>query len=179
MGEVHPGEARVVVEFCTADLSGLTKVQREKLIKLAGPRYNPETDIVKMYCESHSTREENKNLLKSRIRALLAEAKVVLIQIVYKLILQNGADTLSDLPLDFRHHKFKKTTKFPKEWEMTPERSRQLKTQREEMAALDAKDTEAGGLLNGTTFMAAHLLNRPGLAGAELSAPTTVSKQRR
>ena len=87
MGEVHPGEARVVVEFCTADLPGLTNEQREKLIRLTGPRYNPETDIVKMYCESHSTREENKDLLKNRIRALLAEAKVILILVVNILIL--------------------------------------------------------------------------------------------
>ena len=51
LGEQHPAEKKVVMEFCTADMPGLTEIQRAKLKKLCGVRYNPETDIVKMSCE--------------------------------------------------------------------------------------------------------------------------------
>jgi small subunit ribosomal protein S35 len=76
MGERHPAEKKVVVEFTTADMPNLTSVQREKLKKLAGVRYNPTTDIVKMSCEMYETQAQNKRYLGDVIDSLLIEARV-------------------------------------------------------------------------------------------------------
>ena len=75
MGEYHPAEKKVVVEFCPADL-GLTPVQQDKLKKLAGARYNPEKEIVRMSCESHEHQAQNKRYLGDLVQKLIAEAKV-------------------------------------------------------------------------------------------------------
>ncbi|KAI6710866.1 hypothetical protein JHW43_006597 [Diplocarpon mali] len=45
MGEQHPAEKKVVLEFSPADMPGLTEEQATKLRKLVGVRYNPEKDI--------------------------------------------------------------------------------------------------------------------------------------
>lgn len=76
MGEQHPAEKKVVVEFCTEDMRDLTPVQREKLQKLAGARYNPETDIIKMSCEMFESQVQNKRYLGDLVEDLLREAKV-------------------------------------------------------------------------------------------------------
>lgn len=76
MGEQHPAEKKVVLEFCTEDMRDLTQVQREKLMKLAGPRYNPETDIIKMSCEMFESQAQNKRYLGDMVETLLKEAKV-------------------------------------------------------------------------------------------------------
>lgn len=76
MGEEHPAEKKVVVEFCTEDMRDLTAVQRDKLKKLAGVRYNPETDIVKMSCEMFETQAQNKRYLGDLVDTLVKEAKV-------------------------------------------------------------------------------------------------------
>lgn len=76
MGEQHPAEKKVVVEFTTADMPNLTPIQREKLKKLVGVRYNPMTDIVKMSCESYETQAQNKRYLGNVIDSLLIEARV-------------------------------------------------------------------------------------------------------
>jgi small subunit ribosomal protein S35 len=76
LGEQHPAEKKVVLEFCTADMPDLTKVQRQKLKKLAGARYNPETDIVKMSCEMFESQAQNKRYLGDRVDELLTEARV-------------------------------------------------------------------------------------------------------
>lgn len=78
MGEQHPAERKVVVEFCTQDMPNLTDSQREKLIKLVGVRYNPETDIVKMSCEMFETQAQNKRYLGDLVDTLLKEARVSL-----------------------------------------------------------------------------------------------------
>lgn len=75
MGDKHPAEVKVTVEFCTMDL-GLTPVQRSKLVKIAGVRYNPEKDTVKMACEMFETQAQNKKYLSDTLDKLLAEAKV-------------------------------------------------------------------------------------------------------
>lgn len=75
MGEFHPAERKVVVEFCPDDLD-LTGVQRRKLMKLAGPRYNPEKGVIKMSCESFEHPAQNKRYLGDLIAKLIAEAKV-------------------------------------------------------------------------------------------------------
>ncbi len=76
LGEQHPAQRKVVVEFCIQDIPDLTDVQRRKLIKLVGARYNPETDIVKMSCESFEAQAQNKRYLGDVINTLLKEARV-------------------------------------------------------------------------------------------------------
>lgn len=75
MGEFHPAEKKVVVQFCPADL-GLTEQQQSKLAKLAGPRYNPETGIIRMSCEMFEHQAQNKRYLGDLVESLIAEAKV-------------------------------------------------------------------------------------------------------
>jgi hypothetical protein len=76
MGEQHLAEKKVVVEFSPADLDELTDGQRLKLKKLAGPRYNPETDIIKMSCENYENQAQNKRYLGDLINSMIKEAKV-------------------------------------------------------------------------------------------------------
>jgi small subunit ribosomal protein S35 len=76
LGEQHPAEKKVVVEFCPADIPGLTPVQVLKLKKLAGVRWNPETDIVKMSCEMFETQAQNKRYLGDLVDIIVKEAKV-------------------------------------------------------------------------------------------------------
>ena len=76
MGEQHPAEKKVVVEFCPLDIPDLTDMQRDKLIKLTGVRYNPETEIVKMSSEMFETQAQNKKYLSDLVDTLIREAKV-------------------------------------------------------------------------------------------------------
>lgn len=75
MGEFHPAEKKVVVQFSPADMK-LTPVQAEKLKKLAGPRYNPEKNEIKMSCESFDQPAQNKRFLSDQVDALVDAAKV-------------------------------------------------------------------------------------------------------
>lgn len=128
MGETHPAAKKIVLEFCTRDLPDLTEAQRIKLIKLAGPRYNPETDIVKMSCEMFETQAQNKRYLGDLVDTLMLEA-------------QDGADMFEDVPLDFRHHKFKPRIEFPDTWKMTPEKQAQLaEIRRQQILAEQARE---------------------------------------
>jgi len=76
MGEFHPADRKVVVEFCPEDLADLTDLQRMKLKKLAGARYNPEKDIVKMSCERFEHQAQNKRYLGDTVQKLIEAAKV-------------------------------------------------------------------------------------------------------
>ena len=133
MGETHPAARKIVLEFCTADLRDLTPAQRTKLIKLVGPRYNPETDVVKMSSEMFETQAQNKRYLGDLVDSLIAEAK-------------DEKDTFADVPLDFRHHKFKRKVEFPEAWKMTPERQNELAMERE-MKALEEQRKEGQGII--------------------------------
>lgn len=75
MGEWHPGDRKVVVEFCPSDIPGLTEEQQLKLKKLAGARYNPEKDIVRMSCERFEHQAQNKRYLGDLVNKLIAAAK--------------------------------------------------------------------------------------------------------
>lgn len=75
MGEFHPAEKKVVVEFSPTDF-GLSEVQTTKLIKLAGSRYNPVKETIKISCESFEHQAQNKRYLAELVEKLLAEAKV-------------------------------------------------------------------------------------------------------
>ncbi|KAF2690033.1 hypothetical protein K458DRAFT_412878 [Lentithecium fluviatile CBS 122367] len=135
LGESHPSTNKVVVEFSASDLS-LSPTQLSKLIKLAGPRYNPETSIIKMSCESFDTQAQNKRFLGETISKLLAEAK-------------DGADTFEDVPFDFRHHKPKKRYEFPKEWILTEERKGYLEERKKQTLKLDDQKMSNGLLVDG------------------------------
>ena len=125
-GETHPAEKKVVVEFATRDLmseeaAGLTEAQRIKLIKLAGTRYDPRTDVVKMSCEIHETQVANKKHLSDTVDALVTEAK-------------DSKDMFEDVPVDFRHVKLKPKYEFPEAWKLRGrEGERRLEAERERM----------------------------------------------
>jgi small subunit ribosomal protein S35 len=135
MGEFHPAEKKVVVQFAPDDLK-LTPVQTDKLKKLAGARYNPETELIKMSCESFEHQAQNKRYLSDLVDDLIAAAK-------------DPKDTFADIPLDVRHHQFKNKPKFPKEWLLTPDRRRELDEHRQRLAIADLQKTEKGLLVDG------------------------------
>lgn len=144
MGESHPAEKKVVVQFAPDDLK-LTTVQTNKLRKLAGPRYNPETEFVKMSCESFEHQAQNKRYLSKLVDDLIAAAK-------------DPTDTFEDLPLDLRHHPIKIKPKFPKEWRLTDKRRRQLEKIRGGIAAMEATKAEQGRLVSGQQMIEEFLL---------------------
>jgi small subunit ribosomal protein S35 len=76
MGDEHPAEKKVVVEFCAEDMPDLTEIQQRKLKKLAGPRWNPETNIIKMSSEMFENQAQNKRYLSDLVDTLLQEARV-------------------------------------------------------------------------------------------------------
>ena len=135
MGEEHPGSKKIVLEFCTRDLRVLTEPQRIKLVKLVGSRYNPEADIVKISSEMFETPAQNKRYLGDLVDTLIEEAK-------------DETDTFEDVPLDFRHHKFKPKREFPEGWKLTKERKegleegRRLKLEQEREREVQGKLVE-------------------------------------
>ncbi|KAH7135751.1 mitochondrial ribosomal subunit protein-domain-containing protein [Dendryphion nanum] len=136
LGEKHPATNKVVVEFCASDMPNLTQLQKDKLIKLAGVRYNPDTDIIKMSCEQFDTQAQNKRSLGETINSLLTEAR-------------DKKETFADVPFDFRHHKPKKFHHFPKEWIMTPERTKYLQEKRQAQLMADDERIQKGNLIDG------------------------------
>ncbi|KAF2020969.1 hypothetical protein BU24DRAFT_487480 [Aaosphaeria arxii CBS 175.79] len=136
LGESHPAANKVVVEFAVADLPNLTQLQKDKLIKLAGPRYNPSTDVVKMSCELFDTLPQNKRSLAETINKLIKEAK-------------DPKDTFADVPFDFRHHKPTVRHEFPKEWIMTAERKKYLEEKRALLAKTEDERLQGGNIVDG------------------------------
>ncbi|KAL2263804.1 hypothetical protein VTK26DRAFT_5096 [Humicola hyalothermophila] len=145
MGEFHPADRKVVVEFCPKDLPGLTEAQQLKLKKLAGPRYNPEKDIIKMSCERFEHQAQNKRYLGDMVDKMIEAAK-------------DPTDMFEDIPLDTRHHKFKTKIKFPKEWYLTEERKKQLEAQRRQALLLDETKRNQGTLVDGMEVVQKALL---------------------
>ncbi|KAI1179259.1 mitochondrial ribosomal subunit protein-domain-containing protein [Nemania sp. FL0916] len=135
MGEFHPAESKVVVEFSPQDLP-LEEAQMVKLRKLLGPRWNPETDIAKMSCELYEHPAQNKRHLADLVNKLVVQAK-------------DPTDMFEDIPLDTRHHTFKVKPRFPKEWRMTDERRKSIDDARLEAKALDQKKEKLGALVDG------------------------------
>ncbi|KAL8873564.1 MAG: hypothetical protein Q9174_000980, partial [Haloplaca sp. 1 TL-2023] len=140
MGETHPAAKKVVLEFCTRDLPGLTEAQRIKLIKLVGVRYNPETDLVKMSSEMFETQAQNKRYLGDLVDTLMTEAK-------------DPTDMFEDVALDFRHHKYKPKVEFPEKWKLTEARKAQLEANWQQRALEDQQRQEQGRLIDGTQFI--------------------------
>jgi len=162
MGEFHPAERKVVVEFCPADL-GLTDAQQLKLKKLAGPRYNPEKDVVKMSCESYEHQAQNKRYLGDLVNRLIAEAK-------------NDEDMFEDIPLDTRHHRIRAKPKFPKEWRMTEERRKELEAIRLQSRLLDQQREKEGTLVDGGQTVQAFFLEEKKNTGEKVAELVTVSR---
>ena len=140
MGETHPGSQKIVLEFCTRDLRTLTEPQRIKLIKLVGPRYNPETDIVKMSSEMFETAAQNKRYLGDLVDTLMEEA-------------QDETDMFEDVPLDFRHHKFRPKVEFPEGWKLTKEKRARLEGERKVRDERERERKEQGRLVEGVTII--------------------------
>jgi small subunit ribosomal protein S35 len=111
-----------------------------KFIKLAGPRYNPSTGIIKLSCEKFDTQAQNKRFLGETIHSLIQEAK-------------DSKDTFADVPFDFRHHKPKKRWEFPKEWALTPERKQYLENKRAEAAKMEDRKVQNGKMIDGKTII--------------------------
>lgn len=117
-------------------MPNLTPLQKDKLIKLAGPRYNPDKDVIKMSCELYDTQQQNKRFLGDTISKLLAEAR-------------DGKDTFADVPFDFRHHKPRVRHEWPQEWNLTPERKQYLEEKRQTALRLDGERLNNGSLVDG------------------------------
>jgi small subunit ribosomal protein S35 len=146
MGDSHPSENKVVVQFAPDDLK-LTDVQTSKLKKIAGARYNPETEMIKMSSNSFQHSAQNKAYLSNLIDDLIAAAK-------------DPKDTFEDIPLDTRHHTFKSKPKFPKEWLLTAERKRELEGIWQSAMLEDGKRTEAGTMISGQEKIDGYLMEK-------------------
>ncbi|KAF2426473.1 hypothetical protein EJ08DRAFT_593660 [Tothia fuscella] len=150
MGEQHPASRKVVLEFSPSELPDLSPLQTAKLIKLAGPRYNPSLNLIKMSCESFETQAQNKRYLGDLVYKLLKTAK------------DASTDNFEDVPADFRHHKPKPFHVFPERWKLTPERRKVL----EEKRVKELQDEEAkrkdGSLVDGASVIS-EALNRLGM----------------
>lgn len=125
----------------------MTEKQRETFLKLVGPRYNPDTDIVRMSCEKFSARAQNKRYLGDTIKTLIKEAK--------------EGDAFTDIPLDLRHHKPKPQYAFPESWKLTETRKRQLAADREgRISAEKARNT----IVDGKESVLYAIRTQPGLS---------------
>jgi small subunit ribosomal protein S35 len=144
MGEQHPAERKVCLEFCTSDLltpnGPISPQQRTKLIKLAGVRYNPSTDIIKMSCEKFETPAQNKRYLGDLVDTLIKEA-------------QDRTDMFEDVPFDFRHHSPKEKCIFPSQWRMTDGRRVELDSKRQESLQVAEQRKNGGMLVDGMKLL--------------------------
>lgn len=168
MGESHPAESKVVVEFSPADLP-LDEAQQLKLRKLLGTRWNPETDVAKMSCEQFDQQAQNKRYLADLVQKLITAAK-------------DPKDMFEDVPLDTRHHTVKVKPKFPKEWRMTPERMQELEDSRQKSLLLDQRRAEAGSLIDGAQMIETRFRQAEPAPVAELvrrGAPRSLPRQTR
>ncbi|KAJ5868654.1 hypothetical protein N7534_003207 [Penicillium rubens] len=148
MGEQHPAEPKVVVELASQDLTPkyLTEAQRQTFLKLAGTRYNPQTDIIRMSSEKFGSRAQNKRYLADVVNSMIKEAK--------------EGDSFADIPLDLRHHKQKTRLQFPESWNMTEARRNQLAARRRERLA--AEETRAA-LVDGNSIVSDAIKALPSL----------------
>lgn len=137
MGESHPAARKVVVTFNPHRMPDMEAKQVQKLLKLAGPRYDPAKRQVKMSCESFETAAQNKRYLADTIGRLVAEAK------------DPAADSFEDVPLDLRHHRPKVRHEFPRDWIMTKERRMQLQGARRQARLEEARRVEGNRLVDG------------------------------
>jgi small subunit ribosomal protein S35 len=162
MGEQHPAEPKVVVELASQDLTPtyLTEAQRQTFLKLAGTRYNPQTDVIRMSSEKFGSRAQNKRYLLDVVNSMIKEAK--------------EGDSFADVPLDLRHHKPKTRLQFPESWNMTEARRNQLAARRKER--LSAEESRAA-LVDGNSVVSQAIKTLPSLNPA-LQAKAAEERER-
>lgn len=141
MGETHPAQNKIVLEFCTSDLP-LSHAQRLKLIKLVGVRYDPRKDLVKISCEMFETPAQNKRYLGDLVDTLIKEAK-------NESTAEGGKDKFEDIQPDFRHVRWKKRLSFPNAWKITPERRSALEAERKQRSIAENERIANGRLIAG------------------------------
>ena len=139
-------------------MPNLSQVQRDKLIKLCGARYNPSTQLVRLSCDSFPSQAQNKRYLADRINKLLTEAR-------------DDRDTFADVPFDFRYHRPQIKHEFPKHWILTEKRKAELEERRERQLAFDKEKQMQGLLVDGMeqirkNFENARFEPEPVMAGA-------------
>lgn len=112
-GEDHPSASKVVLEVDIRKLA-LQKAEMTKLMKLAGPRVDHSTYVLKMASERFLDPAQNKKYLSDTLDKLIAEAK-------------DTADLFEDIPLDTRHSDKRaarnRRPRFPKSWNQTQNKS--------------------------------------------------------
>lgn len=138
MGEQHPAQSKVVLEVSPTDLTlrqpstkraVLSEAQRLTLLKLAGPRYDPHKDIIKMSCEKYPSAAQNKRYLSDVLDSLIDAAKT--------------GDSFADIPLDLRHAKKPRTKHiFPADWLLNEQKVKQLAADRQEVLLPGASVSE-------------------------------------
>lgn len=152
LGEQHPAQSKVVVQFTTAELAqtaGLTPLQRSKFIKLLGPRYTPDKDLAHMSCEKFTGQAQNKRWLGDMIEKLVSESK--------------QGDMFEDVPFDFRHVKPKKEHVFPEGWKRGTEESvKQLVAAREGLLL----ESGTGSVVDGAKMLEVRVRVAPGVQRA-------------
>ncbi|KAJ2860383.1 37S ribosomal protein S24, mitochondrial [Coemansia aciculifera] len=103
MGERHlPSDRKVLLRVQVAQL-GLKGPALRKFVLLAGSRYNPVTDELKMSESREPSSLLNKRRLADTLNALVAEAN-------------KKDDSFADVPLDFKYCDYKPKAKFPLAW---------------------------------------------------------------
>ncbi|KAJ2505159.1 37S ribosomal protein S24, mitochondrial [Coemansia sp. RSA 1694] len=103
MGERHLSSDRKVLLRVQVAQLGLEGHELHKFVLLAGSRYNPVTDELKMSESRDPSSLLNKRRLADTLNALIVEAK-------------KKDDSFADVPLDFKHCDYKPKAKFPLEW---------------------------------------------------------------
>lgn len=167
MGERHPAEPKVVVELCSKDLTPkyLSEQQRQTFLKLVGPRYNPETDLVRMSSEKFPARAQNKRYLGDLVNKLIKEAK--------------EGDSFADIPLDLRHHTpSKPKLRFPESWNLTEARKKQLEESRTQRQQLQGVRVDGNAIVN-QAIKTVPSLKAPVKPAADASAIYANMKSRR
>lgn len=88
----------------------------------------------------HETPMQNKRYLTDLTSKLIKEAK-------------DSTDMFDDVPLDFRHHKPKKTWVFPQEWKLDAGRREKLLAQRETAKMLEGAQALQQQVVEGKTIL--------------------------
>ncbi|MCJ1391257.1 37S ribosomal protein S24, mitochondrial [Xylographa bjoerkii] len=134
LGETHPAALKIVCEFSPIDLP-LTPAQRLTLIKLAGVRYDPQRDLVRMSCEMFETQAQNKRYLGDLVDTLITEAK--------------EGEGFEDVGVDFRHVKWKDRKEFPEGWKLSGGKRKALEERREERERNEKERLARGEIVDG------------------------------
>ncbi|KAJ1846106.1 37S ribosomal protein S24, mitochondrial [Coemansia sp. RSA 2706] len=126
MGEKYLAQDRKVVLRVKVAKLGLKGAELRKFVLLAGVRYTPETDELRMSESREITSLLNKKRLADTLVELIAEAK-------------KQDDTFADVPMDFSYREFKPKPRVPRRWLSEQEQTR-LKNKAQSKA--QAKPTE-------------------------------------